>query len=512
MDEAQGYDALPYQDLPLPRTRPAHLAAIGQLFGMDCPDPARARVLEVGCASGGNLIPLAYYAPGGRYVGVDLSPSQIARGQTLIEAVGLDNIELIAGDIAEVGGTLGTFDYIIVHGLYSWVPEAVRDSLLSLLGKALSPQGIAYLSYNTRPGWGLRGGLRELLLYHTRGLAEPRARLDAALDCLRGLQATLKGRKEPSTPYLASEIEYLLDAHPSYLYHEFLEADNAPVLFSELVAAAEDKGLRYLAESELRVLLTSTFGEAVEAFADRGESLIEEQQYLDFATLRPFRESLFCRAEAPVAAEIDLARMDALSLRADLSPPDPLELRAKRRCRFKTPDGGGVEVAQPITRAALGYLHAQSPRAVALPELLDAAIAALGGTPSRPAMAEALRTELFGLFAHDLIDLEPATPAPARAPDAPMAANALARAQAALGAEHLATPAHRSLAVDALTRAVVGLMDGSRDLEALRGELSAAVAAGHLPADGLPVDAGREPALRDSVRHLAVQLQRYGLC
>ena len=88
------YDAVPYSVNAFPQTTPDRLAVIGTLFGLKPAMPAGCRVLESGCASGGNLIPMAVIHPGARFVGVDLSERQVADGQAVIRELGLPNIEL----------------------------------------------------------------------------------------------------------------------------------------------------------------------------------------------------------------------------------------------------------------------------------------------------------------------------------------------------------------------------------------------------------------------------------
>src|SRR5262245_35353718 len=126
------YDATPYTSNSFPQSAPGLLAAIACLFGLETPDLATARVLEIGCAGGGNLIPFAAAHPQARVVGIDLSQVQIDQGRIRAQALGLNNLELVAGDLATMNlEALGQFDFIIAHGVYSWVPPEVQDALLA---------------------------------------------------------------------------------------------------------------------------------------------------------------------------------------------------------------------------------------------------------------------------------------------------------------------------------------------------------------------------------------------
>ena len=147
------YDEVPYKSFPFPQSHPDRLATVATLFGMTPPPVEHCRVLELGCSSGGNLIPLAEQLPESRLVGIDASQRQIADGQETVRALGLTNIDLQQRDIASVRPEFGEFDYIIAHGVFSWVPNAVQDCILEICARNLAPQGIAYVSYNTYPGW-----------------------------------------------------------------------------------------------------------------------------------------------------------------------------------------------------------------------------------------------------------------------------------------------------------------------------------------------------------------------
>jgi len=157
------YDATPYTSDAFPQSAPGQLAAIAHVFGLDVPAVSRARVLEIGCAAGGNIIPFAAAHPEALAVGIDLSQVQIDLGRERAQALGLDNLEFVAGDIARTNLT-GAFDYIVAHGVYSWVPPDVQEALLAAIGRLLAPNGVAYLSYNTYPGWKAKEVMRDAML------------------------------------------------------------------------------------------------------------------------------------------------------------------------------------------------------------------------------------------------------------------------------------------------------------------------------------------------------------
>ena len=194
MSSAAEYDRFPYDSNPFPQSHPQRLAALGRLFGVDAPDVKTARVLELGCASGGNLLPLAYYMPSASFVGIDFSGRQLEQGREIAARAGLDNVELIHGDIAELDESHTDFDYIICHGVYSWIPDSVQHAIMRICRDRLTTNGIAYISYNVYPGWHMRSMIRDMMLYHTASLDDPVMKVGQAR-ALLGLYGQQRGRQ-----------------------------------------------------------------------------------------------------------------------------------------------------------------------------------------------------------------------------------------------------------------------------------------------------------------------------
>ena len=165
------YDAVRYQSNPFPQSQPDRLAVVARLFGLQPALPSHANVLELGCASGGNLIPLAARYPDATFLGIDFLTVQVSAARRQIAAIGLTNIRIEQGDITNFS-VAEKFDYIICHGVYSWVPEATRAAILRLCRDGLSDHGVAYISYNTYPGWRLRQVVREAMLFHAGAHAD----------------------------------------------------------------------------------------------------------------------------------------------------------------------------------------------------------------------------------------------------------------------------------------------------------------------------------------------------
>ena len=131
---------------------------------------ARAR----GFARGGNLIPMASSFPAPGFLGVDSSPRQVSEACELIDKLGLQNIRVEERDISTLP-QIGTFDFIICHGTFSWVELDVQDKILDIFWP-ISRRRLLYMSYNTYPGWHFRGIAREMMCFRTRQTEDPPTR------------------------------------------------------------------------------------------------------------------------------------------------------------------------------------------------------------------------------------------------------------------------------------------------------------------------------------------------
>src|SRR4051794_31276297 len=155
MPEA-GYDEVRYRGQAFPQTHPDRLALLAALHGLEAADPDACGVLELGCGDGMNLVGMAAASPAMRVVGIDAAAAPLERGRMVADELGLgERVRLEAGGGRELGD-LGEFDYVIAHGLWSWVPPDVREALLAAMAGALAPAGVAFLSYIALPGGNLR--------------------------------------------------------------------------------------------------------------------------------------------------------------------------------------------------------------------------------------------------------------------------------------------------------------------------------------------------------------------
>ena len=470
------YDEFPYQSVPLRQTHPDHLATVASLFGFDAPDVARARVLEIGCGSGGNLIPMAASYPESNFVGIDLSPVQIAHGVAEIEALGLRNIRLLAMDVMALGEAQDAFDYIIAHGIYSWVPAPVQDKILALCAALLAANGIAFVSYNTLPGWRMLATVREAMLYHTRDVEDPRARVAQARATLDFLADAVPDRDSAYGRLLRLAAEHIRQKPDYYVLHEYLEETNEALYFEQFIERVVARGLRYLGDSDVRTMVPIGLPPKVDATLNRiAPGLMRREQFLDFLKSRSFRQSLLIRAGAALDRKLSPTRVMALRVAAPVQRDrDPQDLASDRAETFRFADGRSVEASHRIVKAALAILAAQWPLAIPFDQLHQEAAAQIsGGAQDAPAERDLLASEILRLHLGGVAELHRAAPPFVLASGPRPEAGAIARRDAPRGAAS-ANLRHEPIALPEDERGLLPLLDGTRT--------RAEIAASHWPA------------------------------
>ena len=417
------YDQVAYRTFPRRQTHPDRLAAIARLFGMKPAPVTRCRVLEIGCGNGANLIPLAYYLPESRFTGIDLAAEPIGAACAMAGALDVRNIELRVADLRDLGPKDGEFDYIFAHGLYSWIPAAVRDRLLAVCGERLAPQGVAFVSYNVYPGRYPRQMVREILLYHTRAVTDPAERIAEARRLLENLDHP--------------EAKSLMEQGDDSLFHDDLAPINDPVWFREFAAHAQRHGLQYLGEADSH----KTFHPAMAQAQGEAADVIEREQYVDFFRLRRFRQTLLCHQDVQLNRAIGAARMNEF-----------LFSENKGAARSPGDDRSTEAVAQA--------LHDTAPLPARFEELIPyAGNAELLGE----ILFALLTTGCVNLHVHDFPCQETVTERPR--------ASRLARYQAP-GGGNVTSACHIPVELDVIARHLVRVADGTRTHDEIARELA----------------------------------------
>jgi SAM-dependent methyltransferase len=444
MTDMTAYDEVRYSNYPYAQTHPDRLATIAGMHGVPAPELDGARVLELGCGAGGNLLAMAVATPGLRALGIDLAASVIDEGREAARAVGIDNVEMRQGDIAELtDGQLGEFDYVIAHGVYAWVPEPVRDALLQCTHSHLAADGVAYISYNANPGGFMRRALREAGLWYARGETDPLARAERAQELYRFVHDNRAGTKDWWGALLDSQLPPFA-AGPVYrLVHDDLSDFWNPVWFSDFAERAASHRLAYVGDADLGNLLPGRLPDIVDADlrAMVGEDRIAYEQMCDVLRCIFFRQSILCR--------------DSRRPRAEPSGEELRGLHFAGRASDDAPSG--------LVGAAFDLLRSRAPDTMSFDELrsaVDAEPDALGD-----ALLEAFNAEL--VMPHRG-PLRAARPSEIERP----VASALARHQARSSAEVTSLAYTTVVMEEPAARLLITLLDGSRDRAAIRAEFA----------------------------------------
>ncbi|HVV94726.1 MAG TPA: class I SAM-dependent methyltransferase [Hyphomicrobiales bacterium] len=484
---AFAYDAVRYPSHPFAQTHPGRLATIATLFGMEPAPPGRCRVLELGCGAGGNLLPMAYALPESEFVGIDLSGEAIAAGGARLAALGLTNVTLRHADIMAVDDGFGRFDYIVAHGVYSWVPQPVRDRVLAIACRQLAPQGVAYVSYNAYPGSYLRDLARTMMLHHVAAIADASERVAQG----RALMRLLAEASAPDKPYgilLREQAERVARTPDAVLFHDDLDPGARAFFVADFAADAAAAGLQYLGEATFAHTSFGQHGETAARLVERipAEDFVAREQYLDFLVGRGFRESLLCHAEVRLDRGVGPAAVRRCWIAGMAEVDRGVDPAAEGVATFRFGKGATLATDHRPSKMALLRLAEAWPAAIRFDELAAHALDGLAARgilfADRAEQIEALATTLFRAFCREEVELHVAPPRLVATVGERPCVSLLARREAEAG-PLVTTLRHGVVALeDETVRRFLGLVDGTRSAADLAAALAVGASAAATPA------------------------------
>jgi SAM-dependent methyltransferase len=520
------YDALPYPALSFVQTHPSRMAVAATVLGLTPAPVDHCRVLEIGAAVGANLIPMAEVLPNSEFVGIDLSAREIAIAEVALAASGLKNVRFVRMDLCDLDDSFGLFDYIIVHGVYSWVPAPVRERLMEVCKERLSGNGICYVSYNTYPGWHHLQAIREAMLYRIRNVRRISERVPAALGFIDLMMRVAESGANHAVAFLDWFQVRLKETNEAgggtayaFLFHDELAEVNDPVYFHEFVEHAEANGLQYLAEASLSAPPSAASADDIQEITSYAEDFVDAEQYIDHAVNRMFRMSLLCHddlnVQRPIRPRAGLLTSLGVTSEAKLLDPEPGD--AERKV-IRYGAGGSAQIAfnHPVSKAAFDYLRAVTPRIVPFPVLFAEARAraAAQGSHEDATIDEAVLTQnllqaanrgrdFVSLWAYD-------PPAAVTVSERPLVLP-YARYAAAEGDRNLTTLRHERAELPPLAVSLIPFLDGERDHAQLLAILEGFVRDGVLAPHEFADEGAEPPSLQSLLDEVLSALTRYGL-
>jgi SAM-dependent methyltransferase len=362
----------------------------------------------------------------------------------MIETLGLRNIRIEMMDLTRVPADIGAFDYVIAHGVYAWVPEPVRAALMNLVGRVLSPQGVAFISYNAMPGGHIRRALRDMLLLKAGGLADPRERVRQARIALEAYMQRWSADR-PMQAALREQATALLKKDDGVIFHDEMGEVFEPQSISDVVAAAQAEGLDYLCDAQLPLALEAIAPGEDSAADKTGPAFAQYEQFRDFAEVRGFRQSVFCRAAGPITRGVTAQRVNGLWV----------------NCRLTYGLAKSQGEAMHAFQSQKG-ITAQTNLAT-LADLLQRASRAFPAAVRIETVDDDMAQQLWQLAANDIVELTTGPmPFVSTIPGRPKI-SALARHLLAQGQTEVPTLRHKVVTfTDMTTTRFIALMDGSR--------------------------------------------------
>lgn len=480
------YATISYLGVADPGAHVRCLEGLGSLLGIGPADATQCRVLELGCASGRNLIPQACEFSGSRFVGVDFAADQVAGAQAIVDELGLDNVELRHASLTEIDGSWGRFDYILCPGVFSWVAPELQEKILTICKENLSPQGVAVVSYNVFPGWYSKKLVRDLMRYHaaafdepTRQITEARAVLELVAD--RVAAETVQGK------VFRSERDLLRTTGDAYVYHDYLVEENRPLYFHEFVKRAEDHDLQFVSDASLAGMSGTFMARELQEVLAR-TPLVQRCQLLDFLRNEAFHRTLLCHRDVNLDRQWNPESMMRFHVAlAEKPTPGDFDIGSHAPVGLQfTP--GKLTTTDPLGKAAIKHLINIWPKAARIDEVRVAALGELSATAYAPscegdAGRNTLAGAMLGALIAGLLKVYLHPPELCTAVSDKPQVTPLSRILARQGSD-LVNQVHENVTFDDIQRFLVSRLDGQRDRNALLEELGQSTAAGDLKIEG----------------------------
>lgn len=479
MSENFSYDDVPYPSFTFPQTRPDRLSSVGRFYGIETAMPDKCRVLELGCGDGTNLLSFAYCHPESEFLGIDLSKVHIDDARKAADQLGLTNAVFECADVTtKPSDELGKFDFIIAHGLFSWVPDFVREHILRIYSECLTPNGVGYISYNAFPGFHIRQIVRDLALYHTAQIEDADEKVNQTKNILGFVRQALPA-DSLNAQIVERELKEMFERSWSNVFHDDLSESNQAFYFHEFADLIKGHGLQYISEADISSSNISGMSEdVVNALNAIGTDVIRREQYIDFIKFRRFRSTLICRDNIKLIRSPEPSVVRNFRFSSPLKPSADADLFDTEPLTFAGERDDTAQLNHPLTKTMLAQLGRSWTQSIDFDDLLAKAasdLAANGVAVSDEDVVKA-ETYLLQMIRVELVRIHRFAPSTVSSiSDRPKTSN-FARWQMTRGCEAVTTMTGMNLEPESdLVRIVISLADGTRDIEQIQKELLDAV-------------------------------------
>ena len=387
----------------------------------------------------------------------------------MLAETGLQNIELRCADLLQWQPNDSKFDFIICHGVFSWVPDTVKQRILELCRQCLARNGIACVSYAAYPGSKQDEALRDLLRVHTEAFPDMAQKIASAQTALGFLERAYSALKTPDAMSWRSHVRSLKAKAPNFLFHDDLSSERDPCYLLQFADWAADHQLQYVGDSDPRRMFFENLpAEVATELAGLKLNRLLTEQFLDFIANRRFRVSLLTHGESAMSLALDAGAVRDLCLSTTLrADPKPRKSKGAKpgEAIFRTAFGGSTRARSIPLVALLQALVKNAPARMSFAKALAAAEAG-----ARRAFTDSeiqrLCQDILSLYARGQVELW-ALPLsiPVNVPERPHLStlNRLLAKNRSL----LASAFHLQVHLNESERQLAMLSDGTRDVKQL---------------------------------------------
>jgi SAM-dependent methyltransferase len=286
---------------------------------------------DLGCGQGESVNLFAACHPEGQFHAIDFNYAHIAGARNLARQADVTNATFWEASFSDLGELdLPQFDFITLHGIYSWVGAENRQRIVDFLRDKLKPGGVVYLSYNSLPGWSTHAPLRHLLSSYADTQTGPlEERVERAIQFVRRLKLSGASFFE-ANPSAKDFFEYICTLPRNYVVHEFFNRDwtlfyHAEVVRNLAAARLNFVGSASFAENQDMLRFSAPLQQAVDEVADR----VMRETVKDFAVGPLLRRDVFTRGRRKISAAEQLEHVG--NARFALVQP---QARIERKAQF----------------------------------------------------------------------------------------------------------------------------------------------------------------------------------